>query len=294
MPTVSVVVPCYNGGKFLDQLTASLARQTFRDFETVVVNDGSTDPLTLKKLAALGPEIRVVTQENRGLSAARNAGIAAASADIVLVLDCDDQLEPAYLFKTFAALQANPAAGFAFTHVRLVGGASGTQERYSNAFDILFKNTIGYTVLMHKAAWEKAGRYDESMRDGYEDWEFNLRLLHAGYPGVEVPKALFLYTASTQGMLLGHSSNRHAAVWRRIRAKHRALYRAASLLHLYRAHGAGSRLSLVRLMAQLTLASIVSDAWHNKVMSFVRRWRMARSKAGAPEGAVRPRAGAAS
>jgi glycosyltransferase involved in cell wall biosynthesis len=144
MPTVSVVVPCYNGGKFLDQLTASLARQTFRDFETVVVNDGSTDPLTLKKLAALGPEIRVVTQENRGLSAARNAGIAAASADIVLVLDCDDQLEPAYLFKALAALQADPAAGFAFTHIRLVGRASGAQERYSNAYDILIKNTIGY------------------------------------------------------------------------------------------------------------------------------------------------------
>ncbi len=290
MPTLSVVVPCYNGGKFLDQLTASLARQTFRDFETIVVNDGSTDPLTLKKLAALAPGIRVLNQENRGLSAARNAGIAAASADIVLVLDCDDQLEPAYLAKTLAALQANPAAGFAYTHIRLVGGASGIQERYANAFDILFKNCLGYTVLMHKAAWLKAGKYDESMRDGYEDWEFNLRLIHAGFAGVAVPQALFLYTASTQGMLLGHSSNRHAAVWRRIRAKHRALYRAGSLVRLYRAHREGSRLSPVRLIAQLALASLVSDALHNRIMSFVRRWRMARSKADAA-GAVRPRAG---
>jgi glycosyltransferase involved in cell wall biosynthesis len=293
---ISVVVPCYNGGKFLDQLTASLARQSFRDFETIVVDDGSTDPFTLTKLFALGPGIRVLHQENRGLSAARNAGIAAASADIVLVLDCDDQLEPDYLAATVAALQANPAAGFAYTHVRLTGGARGVQARYANAFDILFKNTIGYTVLMHKDAWRAAGRYDESMRDGYEDWEFNLRLLHAGFAGIEVAQPLFLYTASTGGMLLGHSSNRHAAVWRRIRAKHRALYAPACLLRLYRAHGATSRLSPLRLVAQLALARLVPDAWHNRATSFVRRWRMARSKAEAngEHPAARPRAGAAS
>jgi glycosyltransferase involved in cell wall biosynthesis len=298
MPAISVIVPCYNGGKFLDQLTASLARQTFRDFETIIVNDGSTDPATLAKLAALGPEIRVVTQENRGLSAARNAGFAAASADLVMVLDCDDQLEPAYLAETLGALRAaGPAAGFAFTHVRLTGAGSGTQARYANAFDILFKNTIGYSMLVHKAAWRAAGQYDESMRDGYEDWEFNLRLIHAGFPGVLVPQPLFLYTASTQGMLLGHSSSRHAAVWRRIRQKHRALYRAASLLRLYRAHGAASRLSSVRLVAQLTLASLVPDAWHSRIMSLVRRWRMARTKVAdeaARNDAARPRAGAAS
>ena len=217
MPTISVVVPCYNGGKFLDQLTATLARQTLRDFELVIVNDGSTDPATLEKLSMLDPAIRVVHQENRGLSAARNAGVAAARADLVMVLDCDDQLEPSYLADTFAALQAaGPVAGFAFTNVRLTGAGRGVQERYSNAFDILFKNVIGYSMVMHKAAWLKAGGYDERMLDGYEDWEFNLRLVHAGYPGVAVPKPLFLYTASTQGMLLGHSSHRHAAVWRRI------------------------------------------------------------------------------
>jgi glycosyltransferase involved in cell wall biosynthesis len=299
MPKISVVVPCYNGGKFLDRLTASLARQTFRDFEIVIVNDGSTEPATKEKLAALDPAIRVVHQENRGLSAARNAGFAAAHADLIMDLDCDDQLEPTYLAETWAALQlAGPEAGFAFSHVRLVGEATGVQKRYYNAFDILFKNTIGYSMLMRKAAWLKIGGYDESMRDGYEDWEFNLRLIAAGYAGIEVPKPLFLYTASTQGMLLGHSSHKHAATWRYIRQKHRDMYRLSNVMRLFwKRRSQPTEVSAVRSIAQLLLSNCIPDSWENELISFVRRYRMSRSKktreSMGRRPAIRPDAGSA-
>lgn len=280
MPTISVVVPCYNGGQFLDQLTASLARQTFRDFEVVIINDGSTDIATLEKLATLDPDIRVIHQENRGLSAARNTGFAAANADLVMDLDCDDQLEPTYLTETLAALQAaGLEVGFAFTHVRLVGGAHGVQKRYWNEFDILFKNVIGYSMLIRKAAWLKIGGYDESMRDGYEDWEFNIRLIGAGYAGIEIPKPLFLYTASTQGMLLGHSSYKHAATWRRIRQKHRDTYRLSNIMRLFwKRPSQRTEISVVRPVAQLLLSYFVPDSWHNEFIRFTRSYRMSRSK----------------
>lgn len=280
MAMISVVVPCYNGGKFIDQLTASLARQTFRDFEIVIVNDGSTDPATKGKLAALDPAILVIHQENRGLSAARNAGFAAANADLIMNLDCDDQLEPTYLAETLVALQsAGPEVGFAFTHVRLVGAAQGVQKRYYSEFDILFKNTIGYSMLIRKAAWLKAGKYDESMRDGYEDWEFNLRLIGAGYAGIEIPKPLFLYTASTQGMLLGHSSHKHAATWRRIRQKHRDTYRLSNIVGLFsRGRSLRTEISVVRPIAQLLLSNFFPDSWHNAFIRFYRSFRMSRSK----------------
>jgi glycosyltransferase involved in cell wall biosynthesis len=280
MPTISVVVPCYNGGKFLDQLTASLARQTFRDFEVVIVDDGSTDPATKEKLAMLDPSIRVIHQENRGLPAARNAGIAAASADLVMILDCDDQLEPTYLAEALAALQsAGPEAGFAFTHVRVIGAAEGIEKRYCNEFDILFKNIVGYSMLMRKAAWLKAGKYDECMRDGYEDWEFNIRLIGAGYIGIEIPKPLFVYTASTQGMLLGHSSRRHAATWHRIRQKHRDTYRLSNIIRLFwKRRSQRTEISVVRPILQLLLANFVPDSWHNEFIRFTRNYRMSRSK----------------
>ena len=62
-PAVSVVVPCFNGGRFLDTLMASLARQTFRDFEIVIVDDGSTDLETLRKLSELEGRARVIHRE---------------------------------------------------------------------------------------------------------------------------------------------------------------------------------------------------------------------------------------
>src|SRR5262245_33185117 len=103
-PEISVVVPCYNGGRFLDRLLGSLASQTFRSFEIVVVDDGSTDPDTHARLARLGGDVRVVCQSNRGLPGARNTGFRKARAPLVLPLDCDDALEPEFLQKAVHTL----------------------------------------------------------------------------------------------------------------------------------------------------------------------------------------------
>ena len=88
-PRVSVIVPCHNGGRFLDGLLASLDSQTLRDFEIIIVDDGSTETATLDKLARLDPAIRVIHQENRYLPGARNRGFL-RRAPLVLPLDCDD------------------------------------------------------------------------------------------------------------------------------------------------------------------------------------------------------------
>ena len=289
MPAISVVIPCYNGGKFLDLPLDSLARQTFRDFETVIINDGSTDPATIEKFKTLDPSIRVVHQVNKGLSAARNTGFREAKADIVLALDSDDQLEPTYLEETWQALQsASPEAGFVVTNLRQVGAAHAMEKRYVNGFDVLFKNVTGYSMLMRKSAWQKAGGYDETMRDGYEDWEFNLRLINSGCRGVVIVKPLFIYTVRAQGMLMSHSSQRHAGLWRRIREKHRALYRPMNLLRLYwqnrRAH---SEISAAATMVALMLTIVLPDKWYSAIVSSMRHHRFTRSKqAAAP--AVRP------
>jgi glycosyltransferase involved in cell wall biosynthesis len=279
MPTISVVVPCYNGGKFLDQLTSSLAQQTFRDFETIIVNDGSTDPVTQSKLATLDPPIRVVHQENRGLSAARNVGFSESRADLVMVLDCDDQLEPTYLEESLGVLQsAPPEVGFVFTHERFVGARQGIKKYYFNVFDALSTNVIGYSMLIRKTAWRRAGGYDESMRDGYEDWEFNLRLICAGFRGIELPKPLFIYNVSTQGMLMSHSSRMHAALWRQIRKKHIDLYRFSNLVRLFwETRTARSEISPLRTVVALVLTSVLPDSWYSAIVHFARSYRLSRS-----------------
>jgi GT2 family glycosyltransferase len=180
----------------------------------------------------------------------------------------------------------------------VIGAAQGIQKRYYNEFDILFKNIVGYSMLIRKSAWLKAGKYDESMRDGYEDWEFNLRLIGTGYLGIEIPKPLFLYTASTQGMLLGHASHRHAATWRRIRHKHRDIYRLPNIARLFwKSRSQRTEISVIRPIAQLLLSKFVPDFWHNEFIRFIRHYRMSRSnkadKSMDQPSAIRPSAGPA-
>ena len=133
-PAVSVVVPCYNGGRFLDGLMASLAQQTFRDFEVVIVDDGSTDELTAQKLALLKDQARVIHQKNGGASAARNTGTRHVHADIVFMLDCDDTIEPTFLAETVTVLQNAPP------NIGMVVSALSVGWRRNRSCDALFQS----------------------------------------------------------------------------------------------------------------------------------------------------------
>ncbi|MBV8753434.1 MAG: glycosyltransferase family 2 protein [Hyphomicrobiales bacterium] len=264
-PAVSVIVPCYNGGRFLDDLCDSLAAQTFRDFETIIVNDGSTEEATLRKLASLEPAFRVVPQQNRRLPGARNAGFECARGEFVLPLDCDDRLAPSFLAETVAVLRASPRdVGFAFAHVRLVGDMNGIMPRHFNRFDQLFLNRLPYCMLIRRSAWQAAGGYDEAMADGMEDWEFNIRLLQAGFGGLEIAKPLLIYRVSGEGMLMSRTARRHGTIWRYIRTKHRDLYRVPALIAAWRANRAApGEIAPLTAIGLLGLAKLLPEAWFN-------------------------------
>ena len=276
VPVVSVVVPCFNGGRFLDGLMASLDRQTLRAFETIIVNDGSTDDATLRKLASLEGRARIIHQNNRGLSAARNAGIAAARCEFVAVLDCDDTFEPPFLEEASALLRGAPKeVAVAVSHLRLVGAVQGLVERYFNPFDLLFTNTMHSGVMVRKTSWQAVGGYDETMLQGYEDWEFYLRLSLAGYRAVEIPKYYYNYALATGGMLLGRSSQVHAALWRSMRAKHAAHYTPLAIVRRWRtARGDNSHVSLAKAFIVLGLAKMLPDAWYSRLIMEHRRRKL--------------------
>jgi glycosyltransferase involved in cell wall biosynthesis len=266
-PRVSVVVPCHNGGRFLDGLLASLAAQTFRDFEIIIIDNGSTEETTREKLRQLGPAVRVVHQENRYLPGARNRGFREAQAAFVLPLDCDDTLEPSYLAETVAILErAPPEVGFVFTYGRLTGAVNGVLERHLNQFDQLFLNQLPYCVLIRKSTWQAVGGYDESMREGTEDWEFNIRVSGSGFYGIELPKPLFVYRVRPDGMLLSRATRMHGTIWRYIRAKHADLYRPARLVALWRAtRGGPSKVSAPMAAALLAAARLLPERWFNSL-----------------------------
>jgi glycosyltransferase involved in cell wall biosynthesis len=276
-PAVSIVVPCYDGGRFLDGLMHSLAHQSFRDFEIVIVDDGSRDAETLRKLAALRGVARVIRQENAGPSAARNTGIRAARADILFVLDCDDTIEPDFLAETVPLLKASPAdVGMVFSDLRLTGGGSDTLPRYFNRFDLLFTNTLSAGLVMRREAWRAAGGYDEAMRDGYEDWDFSLRLVRAGFRGVTVARPLYRYhiaAASEASRSTDVDSKKlYGALWRYIRKQHPESYSLGGILHAWcQSRDGTGRVPLWKGLTAYLMAQCLPDTVFNDVIALLHR-----------------------
>jgi glycosyltransferase involved in cell wall biosynthesis len=278
VPAVSVVVPCFNGGRFLDDLTACLRAQTFQDFELIVVDDGSTDD-TPARLATLDAAIQVVRQANAGPGAARNAGYRRARADLIFVMDCDDTIEPTFLEEAVGALRASgPDVGFAFTHERKVGHRVQINRTYFKLFDQLFINRVPCCMVVRRAAWEAVGGFDASMRDGYEDWEFTIALGRAGYRGLVVPRVLFNYRTRDDGLMMSRSTYMHGVLWRRIREKHREAYRLPALLRLWwSTRSEPGRLRLPEALAILAIATVAPNSWFTALTHFARSRRIASS-----------------
>src|SRR5918994_4394833 len=201
-PLVSVVIPCFNLGRFLDEAVESALGQTFPDLEVVVVDDGSTDPDTRALLADYRrPRTRVVRSENRGLPAARNLGIRSSRGAYVCALDADDRLEPAWLEKAVGVLQADPSLAFVSHWFRAFGDERwGWTPQRCDLVSLLDSNTVNGAALVRREALEAAGLFDESMREGCEDWELWLRIVKGGGRGAILPEMLYAYRRRPDSM----------------------------------------------------------------------------------------------
>lgn len=193
-PLAAVIIPCFNYGKYLPAAVESALNQTLGNTEVIVVNDGSTEPLTLSVLKEIekDPRISVINQENRGLPAARNAGIRVTGARYITCLDADDLIDPTYLEKAVTVLETRPDVGLAYSFAQLFGDVE--EIWYTETLDpakLLQYNHIPVVAVFRREAWEKVGGYDEDMRIGYEDWDFWLRLAREGYRGWLIPEPLF-------------------------------------------------------------------------------------------------------
>jgi glycosyltransferase involved in cell wall biosynthesis len=222
---VSIVIPAYNPTTFLLEAIASASAQTHRNIEIVLVNDGSDKP---ESLAVLEQASRLagtyLEQPNRGLGAARNAGIRAAHGEFVVPLDADDLIEPAYIGECLTALEDSHAA-FAYTDFRVFGTET-YQERPGeyNLYRLLDRNYLTYAALIRKHDWENSGGYDESLKCfGYEDWEFWLRLGARNRFGRYVPKSLFRYRKHGAS-LYDYARARHQEFVAYIRSLHPEIY----------------------------------------------------------------------
>jgi glycosyltransferase involved in cell wall biosynthesis len=195
---VSVVIPCYNQAHFLRDAIESVRAQTYKDWEIIVVDDGSPDD-TYKVCKSLG--VKCIRKNNGGLSSARNAGINEAKGEYILPLDADDKIHPLLLETVLPAIQE---ADIISTWLVTFGNENRSwgSQHLRPGLNMMYKqNQINCCSLYRKSMWHDVGGYDEGMKDGYEDWDFWLSSLEAGYTIKVIPEHLFFYRKHSVSML---------------------------------------------------------------------------------------------
>lgn len=236
---ITVVITCFNYGAYLDDAVASVLEQHGGAPRTIVVDDGSTDPETLRVLRALPDGVELIRQANAGLSPARNAGLRAADTPYLIVLDADDRLAPGALRALREPLDRDRQLGFSYGITRFFGDWEG--ELRFPAFDpykLIYRHIIGSTALMRRELFEDVGGFDPAFSAGYEDWEFWVHALERGWRGHRVEVLTFLYRRHGATMNAGARAQYHS--WfRRLRRKHAVLYSRAGRRRLAAESGMG-------------------------------------------------------
>jgi glycosyltransferase involved in cell wall biosynthesis len=190
LPAVSVIVPAYNVTRFIADTLDSLRTQTFRDFETIVVNDGCPDSANLERvLEPYRGEIIYIRQENQGLAGARNTAIRAARAPLIALLDSDDAWEPDYLQVQTGFLTEHPQTDVVSPNALFVGETLFPGKTMADLFpprgEVSFRslvareNHIFVGVTARREAILRAGLFDPELRSA-EDLDLWLRMAHGG------------------------------------------------------------------------------------------------------------------
>lgn len=191
MPRVSVIMPAYNAVRFLSEAVDSVLKQTFQDFELIVVDDGSTDRTRDVVAEFFDPRIHYIYQDNRGPAAARNAGIAAARGEFIAPLDSDDLALPHRLTTQMSYLEAEPAlsvVGSGYEWIDEQGQRipwnNHSWQKYPELNDLkdwLFDCPfVPSATMFRRTAWEDVNGFDEELI-GPEDWNFWMRLVLKGH-----------------------------------------------------------------------------------------------------------------
>lgn len=223
---IAVIVPCYKYAHYLKECVDSIRRQTYPVTEIIVVSDGSPDD-TVAVCKELG--VRCVEKENGGLASARNAGIRETACEYIMCLDADDKLVPGAIEEHVKILDDEKAIAqcalmeFDERYAIMLPTVPMNGTRLQRTMQA---NTIFCNAMFPRQAWVDIGGYDEGelMRLGYEDWEFWIRCLAAGYHITTSDFIALRYRAHDGQMTQATSHPNAQKLYEYIYTKHRALY----------------------------------------------------------------------
>ena len=207
-PTVSILLPVYNGAAYLRESLDSVLQQTHRDFELIIIDDGSRDESAGIIQSVNDHRIRFYQQDNRGLAATLNRAIELSRGEYLARQDQDDVSLPRRLEKQLSHLVSHPHCGLVGTWAEIVSGTEKTErahkhaaENYCLKFDLLFDNPFVHSsVMLRKSAAESVGMYStDPSRQPPEDYELWSRLSRT-WEVANIPEVLHIYREITTSM----------------------------------------------------------------------------------------------
>jgi glycosyltransferase involved in cell wall biosynthesis len=228
---VSIIVPCYKQAHYLSEALQSVLELTYSNWECIIVNDGSPDDTQriAKQWQEKDSRFQYLYKENGGLSSARNAGIKICKGEYILVLDADDILHPDYLTKLVPVLEEDDTKGvvscyskFFFKNKKNI--INELKPSGTHYWDLMFENKLIATSLFRKKCWDEVGGYDETMKKGFEDWEFWLNITKRGWEFQFVEEFLFYYRKAKKSMLVDTINHHAEANMEYIFRKHQDIY----------------------------------------------------------------------
>ncbi|MGI4804089.1 MAG: glycosyltransferase family 2 protein [Janthinobacterium lividum] len=201
---ISVIVPCYKQAQYLSDALESVLAQTYTHWECIIIDDGSPDNTSFiaSKFCKLDTRFKYLKKENGGLSSARNAGIKTASGSLILPLDADDKINPDYLRLAINAFTENPGLDLVYCKASYFGAKTEEWilEPYSHQL-LLVKNMIFCSALFKIKAYLKVNGYNESLKNGWEDWDFWLKILNPDAQVLQLQETLFYYRIKEESMV---------------------------------------------------------------------------------------------
>lgn len=193
---VSVVIPCYNQGKYIEDAVESVLNQTYKNIEIIVVNDNSTDNSLdyINKIIKNNDKIKFINlEQNGGVSHARNVAIENSTGEYILPLDADDKIDATYIEKAERILSANSNIGIVYPRVEYFGVKNGEMETDNfNNESFVFQNCIISSALFRRKDWKLAGKYDEKL-NVLEDHDLWLSFIELGLQPYKIDEVLYFY-----------------------------------------------------------------------------------------------------
>jgi glycosyltransferase involved in cell wall biosynthesis len=225
-PTVSIVIPCHNHGEYLGQAIEAVLKQTYQNFEMIIVDDGSDDENTLLNLSNYDrSNVKLIRTTHQGLASARNTAIEAARGKYILPLDADDKIGETYLEKALGILETHENVGIVYSKAEFFGEAFGEWKLPPYHFpEILLENVIFCSALFRQRDWTAVNGYNLNMIYGWEDYDFWLSLIELGREVVRIPETLFFYRQRSDSMIRNMSRDHMLYSYAQLFKNHPQLY----------------------------------------------------------------------